>query len=228
MAQQRKGSETHDAAMLSISIGTKILVEPAGMGDRFKSDFVGMVRGSYLIVKVPRIPGLNDFLYVEKPVTVRYLHEGQVYGFGSEVVWNLSAPYRLLFLKYPKSIESLNLRKAQRVDCFLPIELGGAGSDGEYIRVTGMMLNLSAGGCQLVLDSKEDENGLPSFSVDEKVELTFTMMGTDMPIALTGKVKNISLHKNRMYIGLMFQDMDDEHRQAISSYVENVTDYLME
>nr|WP_280712743.1 flagellar brake protein [Desulfobaculum xiamenense] len=204
-----------------------MLVEPAGMGDRFKTDFVGMVRGQYLIVRVPRIPGLNDYLYVEKVVTVRYLHEGQVFGFGSEVLWNLTAPFRLLFLRYPKTIETLNLRKAQRVDCFLPVQVGSGEGEGQYVQSGGMMLNLSAGGCQLVLDSAEDAE-MPSFAVDSRLDVSFTMVGSDRSIKLTGKVKNVSLHRSRMYLGVMFHELDDEHRMAINTYVESVNDYLLD
>lgn len=222
------GNAQEQPVALLISIGTPMLVEPAGMGDRFKTDFVGMVRGQYIIVRVPRIPGLNEFLYVEKAVTVRYLHEGQVYGFSSEVTWNLTAPFRLLFLKYPRNIETLNLRKAQRVDCFLPVDVGHSGEGEQYSSTSGMMLNLSAGGCQLVIDGSRDDTTLPTYSVDELVDVSFTMVGTDKSLRLKGKIKNISLHRNRMYLGLMFNDLSDEHRDAINTYVDSVTDYLMD
>jgi len=103
--------DRREGSALGVVIGTKMLVEPAGMGDRFKSEFVGMVRGGFIIVRVPRIPGINEFLYVEKKVTVRYVHGGNVYGFESEVLMNQSGPFRLLFLRYPDTVEILNLRR---------------------------------------------------------------------------------------------------------------------
>ncbi|MBU1002242.1 MAG: flagellar brake protein [Proteobacteria bacterium] len=220
----RDGSvDLKEGSALGVSIGTRMLVEPAGMGDRFKTEFIGMLRGQFIIVRIPRIPGLNDFLYVEKKVTVRYVHEGNVYGFESEVIWNQQAPFRLLFLRYPPTIEILNLRKCQRVDCYLPVKIG-MDEGGQLTEYQGMILNLSCGGCQLVLDAKQ--GSMPAISVDKMISVEFRMFGTNKDVRLEGKAKNISVSKNRMYMGVMYSDLPTDVSDGILNYVSHVAEYL--
>ncbi len=210
---------------MTVSIGTKMLIEPAGMGDRFKTDFVGMVRDAFILVRVPRIPGVNEYLYVDKRVTVRYVHEGNVYGFESQVLWNQTTPYRLLFLRYPVTVEILNLRRCQRVDCYMPVKIGME-EQGTYTEYAGMMLNLSCGGCQLVLDVAD--GAAPPVALDAQLVTVFRMLGTDRDVKLTGSVKNINITKQRMYIGLMYGELPVEVRDAIDNYVTNVAEFLQE
>lgn len=215
--------DRREGSALGVVIGTRMLVEPAGMGDRFKSEFVGMVRGGFIIVRVPRIPGINEFLYIEKKVTVRYVHEGNVYGFESEVLLNQSAPFRLLFLRYPDTVEILNLRRCPRVDCYLPVKIGME-EGGQYTEYDGMMLNLSCGGCQLVLDAASGD--LPPIAVDTELTVTFRMFEADKDTRITGKAKNINVNKQRMYLGLMYGELPADVRDGIDNYVNNVAEFL--
>ncbi|MCK9239508.1 flagellar brake protein [Desulfocurvus sp.] len=210
---------------LGITMGTVVLIEPQGLGDRFKTEFLGMAKGQFIIMRLPRIPGVGDHLYTEKRVTVRYMFQGNVYGFESEVLWTQSGPFRLLFLRYPSTVEVLNLRKCQRVDCYLPVRVGVGGDDQEqYAEYQGMMRNLSCGGCQVVLDAPDAT--LPSLAVDTPLNLDFLMIGTNRPVRLAGRAKNITMHKNRMVLGVMFDAVSDGVREGIESYVSSVADFL--
>lgn len=219
-----------EGAALGIQLSTPMLIEPQGMGDRFKTEFIGMGRGQFIVARLPRMAGVTEHLYVEKKVTVRYVFQGNVYGFESEVLWTQVTPFRLLFLRYPDTVEILNLRKCQRVDCYLPVKIGvgeGVGEDGgQYSEYEGMILNLSCGGCQLVVDSAP-EGGL-NIKVDSELTLEFKMVGADKTTRVKGKAKNVNLNKNRSYLGVMFDGVPDEVRDAIENYVSNVTEYLME
>lgn len=208
---------------LALNIGTQMLVEPAGMGDRFKTDFIGMVRGQFFIVRIPRIPGLNDYLYVDKRVTVRYVHEGHIFGFESKVLFNQSAPFKLLFLKYPDSVETLNLRKCQRVDCYVPVRIG-VEEEEQYNEYQGMMLNLSCGGCQVVIDAEHE--ALPNLSVDDEITVSFTLFNSSKNISIKGGAKNLNISKNRMFLGAMFHELDEQSRADVDTYVSSVADYL--
>lgn len=225
MAQKLNISKKEGAA-LSVTLGTMVLIEPMGMGDRFKTEFLGMSKGQYLIVRLPRIPGVNDHIYVEKKVTVRYVFQGNVYGFESEVLHSQASPFRLLFLRYPTTIEILNLRKCQRVDCYLPVKIGvGDEEGGQYSEFDAMMLNLSCGGCQVVVDAPGKQ--LPPLAVDSDVSLEFLMMGSDRPTRLEGRAKNITVSNNRMKLGVMFDSIPDNVRDGIDNYVSSVAEYLM-
>ncbi len=225
MAQKLKIDKKEGAA-LNVTLGTLMLIEPQGMGDRFKTEFVGLGKGQFIMVRLPRITGVNEHLYVEKKVTVRYVLQGNVYGFESEVLWTQVTPFRLLFLRYPDTIEILNLRKCQRVDCYLPVKIGvGEPDSGQYSEYEGMMLNLSCGGCQVVADANEQD--LPPLQVDSDVTLEFHMMGATKVTRIVGRTKNLNVTRNRMYLGVMFDTIPDEVRLGIENYVNSVAEYLL-
>lgn len=211
------------AESMHIPLGTRLLIEPAGLGDRFKSMFIGMERNRFLIAKIPRVPGVGEHLYVEKPVTVRYLHEGNVYGFETKILNVAMSPFRLLFLQYPYMLETLNLRNSQRLDCYLPatIKLGQDWYEG-------MILNISAGGCQLAMESKQGRK-LPPVTADDQVMLEFKMFGTDQPIMIGGTARNVNLTgNNRLAMGVKFDDLSEYAEKIISDYLRSVAEYLKE
>jgi c-di-GMP-binding flagellar brake protein YcgR len=206
---------------LSLPLGSTLMVEPAGLGQRFKTEVVGMERDRYLIVRTPRTPGSTEHLYVEKALTVRFMHEGHIFGFSSEVLWVMAAPFKLIFLRYPYEVEALNLRAGQRVDCFLPTSVR---CGEEWL--SGVVVNLSAGGCQVVLDAKAGQP-LPTLAVNSGLVLEFRLAGSDKSVMVGGGAKNISMSENRLYLGVKFEDDTPEYtRELIARYVQSVADYM--
>ena len=223
MAKPRTQVAQVHAESMHIPLGTPLLIEPSGLGERFKSMFIGMERNKFLISKIPRIPGVGEHLYTDKGVTVRYLHEGNVYGFETKILSVAMAPFRLLFLQYPYMLETLNLRNSQRLDCYLPasIKLGE-----EW--VVGLILNISAGGCQLALEAKKGQK-LPPVTADDQIMLEFKMFGTEQPIMIGGMARNVNLsNTNRLTMGVKFDDLSEYAEKIISDYLRSVAEYLKE
>jgi len=224
MTEQKTRINMKGGDALSLALGTKMLVEPVGVGEQFKTHLVGMERGQYLIVRFPPIPGVREHLHLEKPVKVRYVHEGNLYGFLSEVRMVVAARYKLLFLDYPVTVEILNLRQCRRMDCYLPVtvNLNENWCDG-------LILNISGGGCQVAVETKDKER-LPNVTVDDEVTLDFKMPYTDkvMHIIIGGKAKNVHIQSDRICMGVEYDEFSDEHRDSIERYVQHVTEYLEE
>jgi c-di-GMP-binding flagellar brake protein YcgR len=226
MEKKSRKVEKLGGKSMIISLGTPMLVEPAGLGHRFKTKFIGMERGQYVIVSVPRLAGVSDHLYVDKPVTVRYVHEGQVYGFNSEILYVAMAPFRLTFLRFPQVIEALNLRSTKRIDCYLPARAVLA--EGEHEQMTAypsMITNLSSGGCQIVIEAQEARH-LPNVVPDQEITLEFTMFGSDVEERVKGVVKNISISGTRQFLGIKFDEVSEGIKEQIGDYIESVSDYL--
>lgn len=221
--QPKKRIDRKSGATLSLPLGTVVMVEPAGLGQRFKTEFVGMERGRFLILRVPRIPGVTEHLYPEKAVTLRFVHEGHIFGFSSEVVWVMNAPFKLLFLRYPDEVEILNLRGCQRVDCFLPTALKFK----EDWR-QGVILNLSCGGCQVVVEERVGQ-ALPVCAMDDTVMLEFRLVGSEQSIMVGGLIKSVNLSERRLFLGIKFDDDMPQYTMGlIERYVDSVADYLNE
>lgn len=217
---QKKRVDRRGGSALVLSLGTVVVVEPAGMGQRFKTEFIGMERDRYLILRIPRIPGVTDHLFPEKAVTVRFVHEGHVFGFGSEVLWLMNAPFRLLFLRYPEEVEVLNLRGCQRVDCFLPSALK-IGEDW----LQGVIVNVSCGGCQAVVEERRSKP-LPQLGVDDGIMLEFRIPGSEQNLLIGGQAKNINQSERRLYLGIKYDILPDYTLDLLQRYVDSVADYL--
>lgn len=217
---QKKRVDRRGGSALVLSLGTVVVVEPAGMGQRFKTEFVGMERDRYLILRIPRIPGVTDHLFPEKAVTVRFVHEGHIFGFGSEVLWLMNAPFRLLFLRYPEEVEVLNLRGCQRVDCFLPsaIKIGE-----DWLQ--GVIVNISCGGCQAVVEERRSKP-LPQLGVDDGLMLEFRLPGAEQNLLIGGQAKNINQSERRLYLGVKYDVLPDYTLDLLQRYVDSVADYL--
>lgn len=221
--QSRKRIDRKSGAALSLPLGTVVMVEPAGLGQRFKTEFVGMERGRYLILRIPRIPGVTEHLYQDKALTLRFVNEGHIFGFSSEVVWVMNAPFRLLFLRYPDEVEILNLRGCQRVDCFLPTAIKFGES-----WVQGVILNISCGGCQAVVEERVGQP-LPAAALDEALMLEFRLVGSEQSLMVGGLTKSVNLSEHRLFLGVKFdEDMPEYTSGLIGRYVDSVADYLSE
>lgn len=221
MAEQpKKRIDRKSGAALSLPLGTVVVVEPAGLGQRFKTEFLGMERGRYLILRIPRIPGVTEHLYPDKAVTLRFVHEGHIFGFSSEVVWVMNAPFKLLFLRYPEEVEILNLRGCQRVDCFLPTAIKFK-EDWHQ----GVILNISCGGCQAVVEQRAGKE-LPTVGMDDSLVLEFRLVGSEQNIMVGGLTKSVNLSERRLFLGIKFDDdVPDYTTGLIERYVDSVADY---
>ena len=224
MAEQKARIDMKGGDALSLALGTKMLVEPVGMGEQFKTHLVGMERGHYIIVRFPLVPGVREHVHVDKQVKVRYVHGGNLYGFHSEIKMVVAARYKLLFLQYPITVEILNLRQCRRMDCYLPVTVN---LGGDWCQ--GLILNISGGGCQVAVEVKE-KNKLPNITVDDDVTLDFKMPYPDkvMHIIIGGKTKNIYVQSDRICMGVEYDEFPESHRDSIEKYVQHIMEYLEE
>ena len=118
---EKSGEQTiHRKEYLGIEPGINLRIQLRGARDTWNGTVVGMVEGRYLIAEVPPIPGLWVKLHQMNNIIVRNLYDGKAYGFYSTLMAALNEPFRLAFLSYPEKIETVNLRKFQRVPCLIP------------------------------------------------------------------------------------------------------------
>ena len=200
--------------MYEIELGTPLQIQIENMPDRFKSVLVGADPGQYMIIRQPLAEDTKTVFVPGKTVIVRFLHRGSVYGFQTEIISVVEVPAALLFIKYPVKIEDHNLRNHKRVDCYLP----------SHLRVGKMALNsliidLSKGGCQVVLESSEMEGISEPMEVDQQVTLSFCLPGSVDELNLEGVVKKILKDKNQIKIGLKFNDIDAKYKAKLYDFL---------
>ena len=131
-----------------ISTALPITVQRAkGDQSRHAGTLVGNIQQDYLVIS-----GLNDAqLEMGEPIVVRMVHESSVMGYESRVQGVIDAPVRLYVISYPERVESVNLRKAERLGVFFPADVRAEVEPGapDIVMLQGMFLNISAGGCCL-------------------------------------------------------------------------------
>lgn len=88
--------------------------------DRFTVMLIGSLPGQGIIVTTPVVRKKVQLIQEGVRFAVRLLHGSKVLGFVVTVTHSSSKPYPHLHMSYPKEIESLAIRNAERVSTNLP------------------------------------------------------------------------------------------------------------
>lgn len=214
MTQQRSGH-----APFLCPPGTKMLLEVAGLSGKLATGCVGYARGRFVVTHMPVVPensreALHQMLYPDNGIIARFLLEGTVMGFSASIIRAIQIPFPLLFLTYPEKLETLDLRRHQRVPCCIP-----ATADLGRQAVPGMIVDLSLTGCQFSAVPQAEQPLQPQ--VDEQICLHCKLFGQGEDARLPGMIKRVAMSERRLQLGLKFQDVSQETVQAIDSYLQN-------
>jgi c-di-GMP-binding flagellar brake protein YcgR len=215
MDQMKVHEEVLHGRVLNIGLGTRLQVQIAGMEGQFRSVLVGMSPEEYVLIQLPMMAGILNKLYEGNRVTVRYMFAGSVYGFQSTVLHFVTKPSPLLFVKYPKTIEIIGLRKTKRVDCFFP---GMAKVQEKELQ--GALVDISTGGCKFSIDTS-GEAIVPQMEMGENITLSFQLIGSPQPHSFQAKVRSISREQVRVVLGIQFDALDTETVKTIEALIES-------
>ena len=108
---------------LAIALGSELNMQIEGMEEKFKSILIGIEAPSYLMVRMQIPTRFRSQIDEGTTFLARYVYMGNLYGFKTKSLGSVDKPHKITFLSYPETIESLNIRKAQRVSCFIPATL---------------------------------------------------------------------------------------------------------
>lgn len=180
--------------------------------NKIVTQLVGFVRGNYIIVATPRLSGNTiNFGAGRNTVIVRYLLDGTVFGFQSQVLRTIGAPFHLTFLKYPDKIEEVSLRRTPRVQVVIPIRRVNAGDGRECI------VNLSAMGALLQLTAP--------VNLDDVLNLSFTLPDGREILDMPSTVRRVEITRDRVLAGVQFEK-NEKDIAAIEDYLGVVLDTL--
>lgn len=221
---------------------TLLHVEPLGMGDKFCAKLVGRVTGEYIMVSMPPHLLINEFLREGKLLTVRYMNESNVYGFRTSVISLINVPAKLLFCEYPDTLEQVQVRGSTRIACCIPV---GVAMPNETALLDGMIIDISAKGCRIVLDAGENTK-VSDIDEESEMDLNFYLAGSDKMTQITGHAKTIDWKGSRCYCGIkyversecpgmpevagldgLFDGTGDPHAD-IEEYLQKVSSYIKE
>ena len=116
-------------------------------------------------------------------IILRTVRGGKAYGFETTVTDVVESPVTVLFLVPPANIEAIGLRKADRLNVFIPTDLrskaaGDESSNTMLLKAT--ILNLGPGGCRVFTRTKIPQNA--------SVNLSFSLPGEKTTLVVGGAV----------------------------------------
>ncbi|OOG23262.1 hypothetical protein B1C78_11935 [Thioalkalivibrio denitrificans] len=204
---------------VSIEMGTEVLMQIEGVAGRLPSTFIGMEAGRYAIFKIPRASvSLTAKLIKGNMVVVRYRYHGSVFGFQTPILGTVVDPFGLLFVACPKIIEEYNLRKARRIDCYLPCTV----KIGEE-KAQGTVVDISVQGCRCFFSApdaatvSDDDGGTPA-------EITLSLEEGEAPVTLPGRIVSAHPYHGALSAGIEFNELDDAMKKRVKNYVATVAD----
>lgn len=212
-----------DVDNFSIPIGSRVIIEPEGYGDKIKTYFIGMERKSYFIVSLAPVVGedkrVYDFLYKDNRTKIFYTMEGVINGFISKVLSYTTSPFRHIYFTYPTDAEICNLRHAQRTECHLPCVINANGQD-----LPGMILNISATGCGICLRSNVP-GVIDKLETESEFLLRFYLVKNMREFSVKCVLKNKRRTGQRTTLGMSFSDIDENTQKRINEFIAWVTSY---
>jgi hypothetical protein len=144
---------------------------------------------------------------------------GTTYGFEATVLGTTTVPAKLLFLSYPDVIVEQDQRETPRVSCHIP-----ATAIVNQTRLNGIITDMNHNGCRFVV--RIPANITPyQVRILTDVNLFFALHGIDGSEELLGVVRNTSIDRFRITLGIEFEELSSETKSKIKDYIEKLIDY---
>ena len=196
--------------------GVAVVIQPTTQyREKLTSCFRGYKGKEYIILDAPLRGGVPLNLGENTPCVVRFIYEGQIVGFKTYVLAQTRTPYPLVFLSFPDSVETSDIRKSQRYPVRInsvvaPRKLNGAAENYPVSYV----LNVSAGGCLV-------ETAEP-FSLGQTLFATIYLPDSLKVNDLETIVKRCVKKGDNFRLGLEFADVLDYGYEQIQTFLQSL------
>ncbi len=202
---------------LDILPGAQLTLSPQAGDLTLPAQFVGACERQYVLATLPEHPQARQVLTPQAAVTVRFLHpDYNCCGFTTRVAGIAAQPVPLLALDFPDSMGALNLRRRERVNCFLPARIAAEGGERKAL-----IANLSEEGCRLVLapgSPDADRRLAPGTTLALGLRL-FDLLDE---LFLPGLVRYAKEQAGRLCLGVQFTSLAKPDRAKLADYVGHV------
>ena len=181
-----------------------------------QGEFLGTSHYEFMILRLPSVPGLLNKLLPPTRVEVRYMQEGAVHTFTTEIISYTVKPSLLLFTSYPDRMSVMDTRKHHRVMCALPILMHSPKGDGE-----GLICDLSLGGCRVSLELS-GQSSMRDLMVGDNVVVQTVFNADGLPCGTKAVIRNVEFAGTQVAAGLSFTDKSPDFLVPLTRYVKMV------
>ncbi len=176
---------------------------------RISVELIGIEDDKFIIIKLPSSLASNDFpcFKAGSPGVIRMLLEGTngiCIAFRTEVVSTINYPSKLVFFQFPSQLQTLVLRKENRVDVFFKssMRIVNDKSRNDSNELSGHIIDISPNGCRF-------KTKMPVKSTLKRtVKLTMKMNNGER-LETIGMIKNVKLLDGDYFIGIQFANSGD-------------------
>lgn len=189
---------------LDINIGMNINMQLL-VGEskrRHEVQVIGYLKGESFLVTMPRESGALAKIFPHDEYIVRYFKGKNIIAFKTKILHVATIPYYHLHLEFPKELEKIEIRQAERINISITAQTLVQGE-----KHWSVIRDISAGGAQVVIN---DEVG----KAEDHVELFFDLKigEIEREIHLVALIRNVRKGKNEdsgkdeYYYGVEFMD----------------------
>lgn len=195
----------HSSSFLAVGLSVHLSLPAEKTGAQYGSSFLGWKDEGWLICEWPFHLGHPVPCSAGTLCLLRYIYEGNMIGFSSEVLSTHLQPFPLLLLAFPDSLEELPLRKHCRVPAHEPIVLsrcdGESAAGMEALRpIGGLLMDMSASSCGVLV-----QHPVQDFIPGMVLRVEFEIVGVGHVSNLAGVVRNVSGKTGATHLGLEFR-----------------------
>ena len=196
----------------SIYFGANVHVSKIMEREKLAGRIIGLSEYKYLILEIPLVIGHRTRYAPGTTVVAKFLGDGAVHGFYSEVLQLQYEPAPLMYLKYPNEVESFEFRSSRRFVCKTPARLHN--DDAHYYC---LINDISSGGCHLTVhrSSLKSEKHIEA---GESAGLLLNLYGLG-ELELACRVRTISESGAEFSYGVQFETDGESYRQ-LTKYLE--------
>jgi len=203
---------------IAVEIGVPIKVELEGIEISLQSSIVGLENDKYIIIKAPEpFSRIGHKLCKGTSLIIRYITDGTVYAFQTNIIEIINKPLSLLFVEYPKIIQRHDLREQRRINCHIPVHLSA-----NSVENIGCIIDIATSGCRCLVSGAKNPS-LISCDLDELITLKCIIPGTKDVTTLQGKIKNLKRTRKEIDIGINFEaNLTKENKKMIFWFLSSI------
>ena len=218
MAQIQQNAQPHPGMRLNIELGNPLLIHSEGLEAPVKSALIGLESHKYLIIQIPLVPEFQDRLSENQILKISYVTLGMTYEFEAAVLGYTLKPFKLLFLSYPESVQEADMRRESRVNCHIP-----ATASINQTPLNGVITDINNHGCRFIV---RIPTKIQPYQVRilTDVNLSFALHGIEGSEQLQGVVRNTTIDRFRIALGIEFEKIGVEVSDKLRTYLENLGD----
>lgn len=202
-----------------IDIGTKVYIEIEGVNFSVSSVFIGMLRDEFMLVTFPkRYKSVKNKLFAGNRMVVKYLYDGSVYAFQTNVIETITTPIKAIAMEYPKVVQQRELRVSKRNEVVIPGRIEAKQAEFKIV-----VFDISKDG--LRFKYKENKADFNQLREDDILRVYLKFPGIADEAGVMACVRNCARESGQLSVGAEFQDMTKNFLTPLMHFLYSIEDF---